>query len=256
MSVVFLGSTKFSKVVLEALLAAEVQVTDIFTLKEEFSISYSKEKVKNYNYANLKPIADAYGIPCFTLEQGKDLNEHKEYLRSRRPDAILVMGWYYMIGKEIREIATHGAWGIHASMLPDYAGGAPLVWAIINGEQKTGTTLFQLSDGVDDGNIIAQQEIEINFTDTIREVYDRVEEVSKQMLVQAVKNPEKIVFTPQQKDRIKVYPQRSPADGELNLQKPAIELYNFIRAQSSPYPGAFIKTVDGKKLIIEKARIE
>jgi len=65
-----------------------------------------------------------------------------------------------------------------------------------------------------------------------------------------------IVFTPQDKEKIKIYPQRKPDDGELDLTKSAEELYNFIRAQSSPYPGAFIRTKDGKKLIIEKARIE
>ena len=64
-----------------------------------------------------------------------------------------------------------------------------------------------------------------------------------------------ITFTPQDKKSIEVFPQRKPGDGEIDLSMPAIEIYNFIRAQSSPYPGALIKTSDGKKFIIEKVRI-
>src|SRR5262249_31348950 len=63
-------------------------------------------------------------------------------------------------------------------------------------------------------------------------------------------------YTAQDSSRRRTMPPRSPEDGELDLTRPAMELYNFIRAQSSPYPGAFFRTVDGKKLVIEKARIE
>jgi len=65
-----------------------------------------------------------------------------------------------------------------------------------------------------------------------------------------------VVFTKQEKSKIEVYPQRNPKDGRIDLSKTAKEIYDFVRAQSDPYPGAFIKTQDGKKLIIEKARVE
>lgn len=61
---------------------------------------------------------------------------------------------------------------------------------------------------------------------------------------------------PQNKSKIEIYPQRNHSDGEIDLTKTSEDIYNFIRAQSSPYPGAFIKTIDGKKLIIEKVRVE
>ena len=60
-----------------------------------------------------------------------------------KPDVILALGWYYIVPKSIRDIPKYGAWGIHASLLPEYAGGAPLVWSIINGE-KTEVTLFRM----------------------------------------------------------------------------------------------------------------
>lgn len=260
MRVVFFGATKFSEEILMHLLRNAVSVEAIFTIPEEFGISYSQTKVRNYNYADLPLIARSNNIPCYFVDsagEGRKTSDYMQVIADLKPDVILVTGWYYMVTKSIRDLATYGAWGIHASMLPDYAGGAPLVWAIINGEKETGVTLFRLDDGVDDGDIIAQERIEIGPEDSIREVYNRVTEASKDMLLNVLTRPHaEIEFKAQDKTKIKVFPQRRPDDGELDLSKPAKQLYDFIRAQSAPYPGAFFRTVDGKKLIIEKARIE
>jgi methionyl-tRNA formyltransferase len=259
MNYVFFGATKFSEEILTSLIKEGFKPSSIFTIAQEFKISYSEEKVKNYNFSDLGQIAEQLGVPCYLIDSGESGMKTIDYfdiIKNINPDVILVMGWYYMVPTKIRNLALYGAWGIHASLLPNYAGGAPLVWAIINGESKTGATLFQLGDGVDDGDIIDQVEVEIEHEDTIKEVYSKITLVSKKMLSNAFHNPDKIRFKKQDKDRIRVFPQRKPDDGELDLTKPAMELYNFIRAQSAPYPGAFIRTCDGKKIIIEKARIE
>jgi methionyl-tRNA formyltransferase len=187
---------------------------------------------------------------------GKKIRGYKGIIAALNLDLILVLGWYYMIPKEIRKLARLGAWGIHASLLPKYAGGAPLNWAIINGEKETGVTLFRMEDGVDDGDIIAQKSFPIYLEDTINEVYQRATSASKEILRDILQDINDITYIPQDKSKIEIYPQRKPEDGEIDLTKSAIEIYNFIRAQSNPYPGAFIRTFDGKKIIIEKARIE
>jgi methionyl-tRNA formyltransferase len=188
--------------------------------------------------------------------KGKSISAYLELLEELKPDIILVMGWYYMVPEKIRNSAKYGAWGIHASMLPKYAGGAPLVWAIINGEDSTGVTLFKLDNGVDDGDIIIQKEIPIKFEETINDVYEKVIIVSKEILLNAINSIDTIIPIAQDKSIIEVFPQRSPDDGEIDFSKPSKIIYNFIRAQSAPYPGAFFRTVDGKKIIIEKARIK
>lgn len=257
MKIVFLGATQFSRELLLHLLSNDIKPERLFTIPREFNISYSDTKVRNYNYANLPEIAAQYGIACYEVESttGKRINDYYDDLAALQPDVILVMGWYYMVPKKIRDIARYGTWGIHASLLPKYAGGAPLVWAIINGEKETGVSLFKLDDGVDDGDIIAQQVIPIAFEDSIQEVYAKVTEASKGILVSALQNIETIKFIPQDKSKIEVWPQRKPEDGEIDLSWPAERIYNFIRAQSPPYPGAFIKTADGTKIIIEKAKL-
>ena len=258
LSFAFFGATNYSKELLLFLLEKDLVPKVIFSIPQEFNISYSNEKVKNTNYAELKSISNKYNILYYEIDSvnGKRTKDYETIIKELNLDLILVLGWYYMIPKSIRELAKYGAWGIHASLLPKYAGGAPLNWAIINGEKETGVTLFRMDDGVDDGDIIAQKSFSIMYEDTIKEVYDKATISSKEILLDVFKDIDNIRFIPQDKNKIEVFPQRNPSDGEIDLTKTSEDIYNFIRAQSSPYPGAFIRTVDGKKLIIEKVRVE
>lgn len=258
MNIVFLGCTRFSHELLDFLIKNNFIPKLVITITEEFKISYSEKKVKIYNYADIKGLCDKHRIPVLEVDSGsnKKLTTYRQEIESAEPDVILVLGWYYMIPAKIRTLARYGAWGIHASLLPKYAGGAPLVWAMINGEKKTGVTLFRLSDGIDNGDIISQKSFKIEFEDTINEVYQKAIKASKVILLQALKNPEKIRYRPQDKKAIEVWPQRKPEDGKIDLNMKGIDMYNFIRAQAPPYPGAFIETKDGYKIIIEKCRIE
>jgi methionyl-tRNA formyltransferase len=254
---IFFGCTNYSKSLLSFLIQNNLFPLAIFSIPEEFNISYSASKVKNTNYANLSEIANQHKIPFYIVDSidGIKTIDYFDIIRSYNADLILVLGWYYMVPKKIRDLAKYGAWGIHASLLPKYAGGAPLNWAIINGETETGVTIFRMEDGVDDGDIIDQKSFIIEFEDTIKEVYHKATLASKELLLKALLNIQSVEFKKQEKSRIEIYPQRKPSDGEIDFQKPAIDIYNFIRAQSDPYPGAFFKTIDGKKIIIEKARI-
>lgn len=259
MRAAFLGCTKFSEDLLKSIIEANsCKLVCICTIPEEFKINYSDKPVRNTNYANLEPYATKLGIPHFSIhsEEGKKLIDYLPQIEALNPDVILVLGWYYMVPKQIREKVKHGAWGIHASLLPNYAGGAPLVWAIIEGQTKTGVTLFKLDDGVDDGDIIMQEEFEIKDTDHIAQVYDKATVASIRILNDALRLGDKVVYKPQDKTKIKIYGQRKPADGEIDLSWEAKRIYDFVRAQSSPYPGAFIKTSDGKNIYLDKIRIE
>lgn len=257
MKIIFLGATKFSEAILLHLMENKIPIGRIFSIPREFSISYSDSKVANYNFSDISAIADEHRIPCTLIDSkaGSTIGDYLDEIKNFGPDIILVMGWYYMVPKKVRDLAKYGAWGIHASLLPDYAGGAPLVWAIIEGQKKTGISLFRLEDGVDDGDIIEQDVIEIENSDTIQEVYNKAIESSKKVLLRNLRNIDSVRFHPQDKKSIKVYPQRKPDDGEIDLQLPAKQMYDFIRAQAPPYPGAFIRTVDNKRIIIEKARL-
>jgi len=255
MKIVFLGSTKFSEELLNSLIENNFEISAIFTIPQEFTIK-GNEKVKNTNYADLEIISKTQNIPLYYVDENRSLGTYEDIIKKINPDIILVLGWYYIVPKTIREIPKFGACGIHASMLPKYAGWAPLVWAIINGEEETGVTFFQLDNSTDGGDIIAQKSFIIDTNDTIKEVYDMATKISLSILLDTLPIIGTLNFKQQDKKKLEVYNKRNPDDGKIDFQKPSQEIYNFIRAQSTPYPGAFFTTIDGKKIIIEKARIE
>lgn len=257
MKIIFLGATTYSLELLNAMIDQGFKPGMIFGIPERFNISYDQNEVKNYNYANLEEKARQEGIMYHKVngESGNKLEDFHDSIRSYKPDVILVLGWYYKVSRKIRELARFGAWGIHASLLPDYAGGAPLVWAIINGEKETGVTLFQLDEGMDSGDIIDQECFSIGTEDSIKLVYQKATEVSKTILFKALRNITHLAPRKQDLSRRHIFPQRNPEDGEIDLSWPAERIFNFIRAQSPPYPGAFIRTIDGGRIIIEKAKL-
>ena len=152
--------------------------------------------------------------------------------------------------------------GLHASLLPAYSGGAPLVWSIINGEKKTGISFFIMEEEIDSGNLIAQKETPINFYDTIAILYKRIEQLGIEILVEQLPKIVKgeAIYTPQDNTNRTIYPQRKPEDGKINWHNTAYEIYNFIRAQTKPYPCAFsflkntkLKILDSKITTIDSS---
>ncbi|TLD84590.1 methionyl-tRNA formyltransferase [Helicobacter sp. MIT 11-5569] len=254
LSYIFFGTTHFSKAILENLLQKGYLPKAIFSIPEYFSISYAQEKVKNCNFFDFSSLAREYNIPFYWVESPTNtLLSYKDKIQEYEVDFFLVANWYYKIPYQIYTLSKMGAFGFHNSLLPKYAGSAPLVWAMIKGERESGVTLFKMNEEMDCGDIISQESFVIDFKDSINEVLKKAEKIAIQMSLDLFCKP--IVFT-EQKGETKYYPPRNPEDGEIDLNLSAEDLYNFIRAQSFPYPGAFIKTRDGKRLIIEKAYID
>lgn len=257
MRIVFLAASKFG---LRCLAAVEslpdCDVVGAVTAPAHFSISYRPAGVTNVLHAEVGKFCAAHGIPC--TEMGPDAMRSAELLaqvESWKPDIFVVAGWYHIVPNAWLEVAP--AYGLHASLLPKYRGGAPLVWAIINGERSTGITLFRFDGGVDTGPIVAQAPTPIRPDDTIATLYERIEVLGESLLVGALPllGSGKARHEPQPHggDSVNAWPQRSPADGRIDWSWPAGRIVNFIRAQTKPYPGAFFET-DGRKVTVWGAR--
>ncbi len=253
MRIVFFGSTKYSEELLSELLRQKHEIAAVFTLPKKFTISYSPSGVELCTYADLKRVARKFNIPAIEIKDNVvSVAEVKKFL----PDLILVLGWYHMLPSGIRRIPCKGCIGIHASLLPKYSGGAPLTWALINGEKKSGVTLFYLDAGVDTGDIIAQESFAIEDSDDIASIYKKATQVSIKILVSYLPR-----IAAGRAPRIKqdishrtYFPQRKPQDGTIEWIKPSRQIRNFIRAQTRPYPGAY--SMLGKtKCTIWKAEI-
>ncbi len=250
MNLVFIGASRFGLRCLE--LACRVpgcKVTGVVTAPQTFAISYRPEGVNNVLYADVATFAADRGVPSRTLERSMSEPAMLDAVSAWRPDAFLVAGWYHMVPKSWRDLAP--AYGLHASLLPDYSGGAPLVWAMINGETQTGITLFQMDEGVDSGPIVGQAEEPIYADDTIATLYARIEQRGLDLLADALPRlvDGSAVLQPQPAEGRRVMPQRSPEDGRIDWSADSGFLERFVRAQTRPYPGAF-SVLDGARLTV------
>ena len=253
MRLVFIGATEFSRRCLEACLDLDaVHVVGVVTAPPRFEISYRPSGVENVRHADLSEVAGAASIPVLTVKRGMSDEGLLESVMELRPDAFVVAGWFHMVPCSWRELAP--AYGLHASLLPAYRGGAPLVWAMINGEKKTGITMFMLDDGVDTGPIIGQRSVPILPDDTIATLYSRIETAGLELLRADLPRiaAGNAVPTPQRPSNSDPYPQRGPEDGLIDWSQSAEAIERFVRAQTRPYPGAFT-ILDGCKVHIWRA---
>jgi len=255
MNLVFIGSSNFGLRCLSACLEIpSVNVVGVVTAPQTFAISYRPEGVSNVLHADVVSFSAERGLQSKTLVRSMGDPGLFDTVAAWKPDAFLVAGWYHMIPRKWRELAP--AYGLHASLLPDYSGGAPLVWAMINGEKKTGITLFQMDDGVDSGPIAGQQEEPIHPDDTIATLYARIEERGLELLRDSLPRIASGTIKLQKQDakNRRVVPQRSPEDGQIDWTMDATYIDRFVRAQTKPYPGAFT-TMDSKPLHIWRTAV-
>lgn len=255
MKIVFFGASelgyKCCRRIVENRLA---EVTGIFTIPKEFKISYSEKPVTNVNYADFFSLGEEFSIPVVSVTE--KMSAYTDDVKKFAPDLILVIGWYYIVPKSIREIPPLGCAGMHASLLPKYRGGAPLVWAMINGEEKSGLTFFYLEEGVDNGDLISQKEISIEESDYISDLIDKTTTAALEIIDESIPllAENKAPRIRQDESQATYVPQRKPEDGKIDWSWDARRIKNFIRAQSKPYPGAFTE-INGKKVTIWNADI-
>ena len=255
MKIVFIGASAFGFECLESIRHIElIDVVGIISNEKKFPISYNKEGVDNVLFKDFGELAGNNDIPFYRMKENMKEEGLNFFLFSCKPDLVVVIGWYHMIPPQM--LSQYVFTGIHASLLPDYSGGAPLVWAIINGEKKTGVTFFYFDEGVDSGDIIAQEEIDIYENDTIKTLYEKAELTGKNILIKylpllAVNQAPRIK---QDESKRRIFPQRKPSDGEIDWNWESKRIKNFIRAQTKPYPGAFT-LINNKKIIIWDADI-
>lgn len=235
----------------------EVETAGVVTPKEKYELKYGggcSKEMENPVYHDLCTLCEKTESPLFIMEK-MNSKETVHRIAQWQPDLIIVSGWYHMIGEEILQIPSKGVIGLHSSLLPKYRGGAPLVWQMINGEEFAGISLFYINsvtEGVDSGDIIGQRKVKIEENDTIGTLYQKVGENGIGLLKENIPliargcAPRKKQTELSDQD---IFPQRSPADGEINWAKTSRQIYDFVRAQTKPYPGAFAYQ-NAKKVMI------
>lgn len=183
----------------------------------------------------------------------KNINEPAliESLRATGAEAAFVIGWSQLVSAEFMGLWPRGTYGMHPTLLPRHRGRAPLPWAVISGLRVTGVSLFHIAQSADDGDLVGQLEIPVYRVDAAQSLYDRVLRAH----VQLVREYYPLIASGQA-PRIKQDPSRAthwekrvPADGLIDWSSSADAMYDWIRAQSRPYPGAFTFGRSGKLVI-------
>ncbi len=245
---VFIGAVEEGRECLEELIVLDIQVVAIFTFTDEMVH-------KTSGAVSFDEIAKTNDIPIYKVKS-TNTDEVVYKIREFNPDVIFVIGWTRLVSSEILSIPPLGCIGMHASLLPRYRGRAPVNWVLINGEKETGNTAMLLSAGVDTGKIIAQRKIRISLADTCQSLYQKVADSGRDMLreiVQKLVAGQVVALEQDEADAFEM-PKRTPKDGVIDWAKNASELYNWIRALTHPYPGAFTH-LRNKQLYIWEARI-
>jgi methionyl-tRNA formyltransferase len=183
--------------------------------------------------------------------------ESIEWIRNLQPDLLLVIGWTQLLKPELLRVPTLTCIGFHASLLPKYRGRAPINWAIINGETVTGNSMITLEPEADTGDVVAQREIPITDEDDCNTMYQKVGQTEVEMLEEVLPQIQRGILPRMKQDNsiATVMPKRRPEDGIIDWNRSSRELYNWVRALTEPYPGAFT-FVNGEKVWIWKAQIE
>jgi methionyl-tRNA formyltransferase len=242
----FLGSRR-GYAVLKKLIAEKAAIAGILCLVED--------PHEEQYHLKVSAIAQEHAIPIFYSTVVKP-PEYAAILQKIKPDIAFAIGWRYLIKQSAYCIPPQGTCIIHDSLLPKYRGFAPMNWAIINGEQETGVTLFYITEGIDAGPIIDQLVLPIKIEDTAKTVDDNIimlyeKIISKNLSALATGQ---IKSTPQDASIATYTCKRTPEDGKINWSATALAIYNLIRGLTHPFPGAYT-LLNGKKIFIWAAEL-
>ena len=173
-----------------------------------------------------------------------------ERLRSGKPKLGLIAGFSTIFKAPLIGTPELGTINLHAGRLPQYRGGSPLNWQIINGEKTAGISVIRIDEGIDTGPVLAEDEFPIDSTDTIAQIHEKANRRFPELVVQVLEGLDKgtLTETPQDEAQAHYWRQRKPADGRIDWREmTARQVHDLVRAVTRPYPGAFTEW-DGKQV--------
>ncbi|HZN62755.1 MAG TPA: formyltransferase family protein [Planctomycetota bacterium] len=198
-------------------------------------------------FRSLEEAATGARIPVFQ-DEGSDL---EFVVRGLEPDLILSFYFRKLIPMRVLNVAPRGALNLHGSLLPRLRGRAPLNWALVEGEQRTGVTLHHMVDQADAGDIVAQRAFDIGPRDTARTLFDKAVEETKLLLDEAWPGIRDGTAPriPQDHSKATYRGRRRPEDGLIDWRQATRRIDGLVRAVADPFPGAFT-TLGGSKLMV------
>ncbi len=234
LKVVFFGTPEFAKTALTAIHQSNHEVVGVVTVADKAS-----GRGQKINQSAVKMYAVENHLPVLQPEKLRN-PEFLEDIKNLNADVFVVVA-FRMMPKILFEMPKLGTFNLHASLLPDYRGAAPINYAVINGEEKTGATTFFINEKIDEGNILLQEEIEILPDENAGSLHDRLMEMGAKLIVKTLdglsensitEKPQPNVDHP--KNAFKIFKE----DTKIDFNRTSKEVHQFILGMS-PYPAAF-----------------
>lgn len=248
MKIVFMGSPDFAIPSLEKLMASPHEIAAVVSNPDK-----RRGRGSETSPTAVKARAMKAGLPVISVD---DLSSDtfSQELEKLEADLFVVVA-FRILPKKILRIPAKGSVNLHASLLPKYRGAAPIHWAVINGEEKTGCTVFFLDEKVDTGSIIKQSETPIGPNETTGDLYGRLKEMGSELLLEAVKEIENGTYslTPQDDSKATPAPKLFTEDCRIDFDGHAVTIHNRIRGLS-PFPTAWAE-LDDLKFNMYRSRV-
>ena len=249
MKAVFLGTPEFAVATLERMLEAGIDVTEVVTQPDR-----PQGRKQEMIPSPVKAAALRSGIPVYQPERVRR-PEAVAHLTTLAPDVMVVVGYGQIIPQSVIDIAPLGIVNVHASVLPELRGPAPIQWAVARGYARTGVTTMCIDAGLDTGDVVDSWETEIGPEETALELSPRLASVGADLLVKTLASlaAGTAKKTPQDNTRATWAPILKKEDGRIDWRKPAKEIHNQVRGLL-PWPGAYT-VFRGQTLQIWRARM-
>lgn len=248
MRIVFMGTPDIAAASLAELLSQGHRVAGVFTREDK---PVGRKQV--LTPPPVKVLAHQNNIPVY---QPKSLRtaEALQVLKKWEPQVVVVVAYGRILPAEMLAVPVFGCVNLHVSMLPKYRGAAPIQWAVINGEAKTGISIMKLDEGMDTGPVLAQQAVEIGPEQTAGEVFEMMSRIGARLLCATVGELEAGSVTPQPQQGEPSYaPPLAKRDALLDFGRSAEELHNLVRG-CNPWPLAWFEH-EGKRVKVLRTKV-
>jgi len=238
-----MGTPDFSVPSLRALVSGGHEVAGVFTQPDR-----PAGRGKKLKPSPVKVAAEELGLSVFQPEKIKT-PEGIHQLRALAPDSIIVVAYGQILSRKILQIPSKGCINVHASLLPSYRGAAPIHWAVMRGETRTGVTTMLMDEGLDTGDMLLQREVHISDVATTGEIHDQLAALGAELLIDTLNELEmgRLMATPQT-GQSNYAPLLKRGHERIDWSRRAAELHHQIRGLN-PWPGAF-STFRGENLKI------
>jgi len=185
MKIIFMGTPDFAEENLKAIYEAGHEILSVVTNPDR-----PKGRGMKLIATPVKQYAQEKEIKIYQPQKVKGNTEFIEEIKSQKPDVICVVAYGKILPNEILEIPKYGCINVHASLLPKYRGAAPIQWAVLNGDKTTGVTTMYMDTGMDTGDMILKEEVQIGEYETTGELWERLSKIGAKLLVKTLKEIE------------------------------------------------------------------